>query len=122
MRRFLIILFCTLSIHIYAADYAPFAGGSAAVPVATMQSVNNSGYMTSGSSYTSTVYDVDSSSPSRAGARKAPPSITPGTTADDDPSNTNYGTIGDAVIPLLIMVMIYAMYVLLYRRKTRTMS
>lgn len=122
MRRYLIILFCTLGIHIYAAEYAPFAGGSATVPMATMQSVNNSGYMSSGSSYTSTIYDVDSSAPSRAGARKAPPSITPGTTADVDPANTNYGTIGDAVMPLLIMVMIYTMYVLLYRRKTRGMS
>lgn len=118
MRQLIIILFCTLGMQIYAVEYALFAT-TGSVPASTMQSVNNSGYMSSGSAYTPTVYEVGTSSPSRAGVRKAPPSVTPGTTADVDPANTNYGPVGDAVIPLLLMVMVYAAYILLKRRKAR---
>ena len=120
MRQLIIILFCALGIHIYAVEYTPFAAPTTA-PVATMRSVNNTGYLSSGSTYTPTVYEVGTSSPSRAGVRKAPPSVTPSTPSDFDPANTNYGPVGDALIPLILMVMAYAAYILLKRRKTRAM-
>ena len=121
MRRFIIILFCALGMQLYAVEYTPFAAPTTA-PVATMRSVNNTTHMASGTTYAPTVYAVGASAPSHAGVRKAPPSVTPETPADVDPANTNYGPIGDAVIPLILMGMAYAMYVFLRRRKTRVMS
>lgn len=119
MRQLIIILFCALGIQLYAVEYTPFAAPTMA-PAAAMHSVNNTTHMASGSAYTPTVYAVGSSAPSH-GPRKAPPSVTPGTTADVDPANTNYGPIGDAFLPLILMVMAYAAYILLKRRKTRAM-
>lgn len=119
MRRFLIILLCTLGMQLYAVEYTPFASNRATAPAAAMHSVNNTTHMASGTTYAPTVYAVGASAPSHAGVRKAPPPVTPGTTADVDPANTNYGPVGDAVIPLLLMVMVYAAYILLKRRKAR---
>lgn len=119
MRRLLIILFCALGMQIHAVEYAPFASYSTTDPAVSMRSVNNSSYMSSRSAYTPTVYEVGASDPSRAGVRKAPPTVTPGTTADVDPTNTQYGPVGDALIPLLLMGMAYAAYVFLRRRKSR---
>lgn len=118
MKRFLIILICIIGLQTRAEEYAPFATSGTA-PVATMQSVNNSGYVSSGSAYSTTVYAVGASSPSR-GPRKAPPTVNPGTPTDDEFNNPNYGPVGDALIPLLLMVMAYATFVLLRRRKSRS--
>lgn len=79
-----------------------------------------SAMMTSGSTYTPAVYEVGSSSPHSApGIRRTggPGSVTPGTTADDDPENTQIGSLDDAVLPLLLMALAFAGYVALRRRK-----
>lgn len=115
MRRLIIILFCALGIQLYAVEYTPFAAPTMA-PAAAMHSVNNTTHMASGSAYTPTVYAVGSSAPSH-GPRKAPPSVTPGTTADVDPANTNYGPVGDALIPLMLMALAFVGYTYLRRRK-----
>ncbi len=122
MRQLIIILICALGMQLYAVEYTPFASNRATAPVAAMHSVNNTTHMASGTTYAPTVYAVGASAPSHAGVRKAPPSVTPETPADVDPANTNYGPVGDALIPLLLMGMAYAMYVFLRRRKTRVMS
>jgi len=113
MKRLLAILCCAIGISAYALDYTPM---QATAPSATMQSVNNNAYMSSGSNYTSSVCEVGAATPSRAaGPRK----VAPGT--DDsghDPSNPNFGPVGDALIPLLLMVVAYAAFLLL-RRRTR---
>ncbi len=119
MRRILSIFFCTIGISVYAVDYAPFA--SSLPPSAAMQSVNNTDFMTVGSSYSSNVYAVGSYSPSHApaaGPRKAPPGGGGGT-SDYDPNNPQFAPLGDALIPLLLMVMVYAASLLLRRRKSR---
>lgn len=116
MRRFLIILLCTLGMQLYAVEYALFAT-TGSVPASTMQSVNNSGYMSSGSTYTPAVYAVGASAPSHGPRKVGPPSVTPETPADVDPANTNYGPVGDAVIPLLLMVMVYAAYIFPRRKR-----
>jgi len=116
----LIFLFGCLCTVSYAVEYAPFAT-SAITPAATMQSVNNSGYMSSGSTYAPTVYDVGSSAPSRAGARKAPPSVTPGTevTDDYDPTNPQFAPLGNPVIPLLLIAAAYAALICLRRKREK---
>lgn len=114
MRRILSIFLCAIGISVYAVDYAPFA--SSVLPSAAMQSVNNSGYMTVGSSYSSDVYAVGSYSPSHApavGPRKAPPGT--GGESTYDPNNPQFSPIGDAVLPLLLMALAYM--VIRVRRK-----
>ena len=107
MRRILSIFLCAIGISVYAVDYAPFASS---VPLsAAMQSVNNSGYMTSGSTYRSAVYEIGSSTPSAPSSgrsiRKAPPST--GGESTYDPNNPQFSPIGDAVLPLLIMALAF---------------
>ena len=118
MRNMLTIFLCAIGISVYAVEYAPFA--SDWPPSAAMQSVNNTGYMTVGSSYSSDVYAVGSYSPSSApaaGPRKAPPTITPGTESDYDPANPQFSPIGDALLPLLIMALAFTG--LTYLRKSK---
>ena len=118
MRKMLAIFLCAIGISVYAVDYAPFA--SSVPPSAAMQSVNNTDYMTVGSSYSSDVYAVGSYSPSHApavGPRKAPPGT--GGESTYDPNNPQFSPIGDALIPLLLMVMAYAISILLRRRRSR---
>ena len=121
MRRFIIILICALGMQLYAVEYTPFAAPTMA-PAAAMHSVNNTTHMASGTTYAPTVYPVGASAPSHGPRKVGPPSVTPETPADVDPANTNYGPVGDALIPLLLMGMAYAAYVFLRRRKTRVMS
>ena len=113
----LIFLFGCLYTVSHAVEYAPFATSGIA-PAATMQSVNNSGYMSSGSTYASSVYEVGSSAPSRSGARKAPPSVTPGTESKDyDPNNPQFAPLADACLPLMLLAVAYAVCMSLRRRK-----
>lgn len=117
MRRYIIILLCLIGIQAYAVDYVPYVVNSTA-PAASMQSVNNTSYMSSGSTYSSAVHTVNTESPYAAasgrGVRKAPP----GTDGSGyNPSNPQFSPIGDAVIPLLIMALIYM--IVAYRRKTK---
>lgn len=114
----LIFLFGCLYTVSHAVEYAPFATSGIA-PAATMQSVNNSGYMSSGSTYASSVYEVGSSAPSRSGARKAPPPVTPGTEVTDgyDPTNPQFSPLADACLPLMLLAVAYAVCMSLRRRK-----
>lgn len=119
MRRILSIFLCTIGISVYAVDYAPFA--SSLPPSAAMQSVNNTDFMTVGSSYSSDVYAVGSYSPSHApavGPRKAPPGG--GGESGYDPHNPNFGPVGDALIPLLLFALTYGAWILTRRKKLTT--
>lgn len=107
MRRILFIALCLCACALYATEFTP-----AYAPAATMQSVNNASYMSSGSSYTSTVYEVGSYSPSAAperAIRKAPPGT--GGESTYDPTNPQFAPIGDAVIPLLLCAILYTLWV-----------
>ena len=117
MRKMLAIFLCAIGISVYAVDYAPFA--SSVPPSAAMQSVNNTDYMTVGSSYSSDVYAVGSYSPSHApavGPRKAPPGT--GGESTYDPNNPQFSPIGDALIPLLLFALAYGAWILTRRKKT----
>lgn len=114
MRRILSILLCAMGLTAYAADYTPFA---ATTPSAAMQSVN-AGYLSSGSSYSSLVYEVGSYSPSAApaaGPRKAPPPT--GGESGYDPSNPQFAPLGNAVLPLLLMGLAFIAYIALRRKQ-----
>ncbi len=116
MRKMLAIFLCTIGISVYAVDYAPFA--SSLPPSAAMQSVNNTDFMTVGSSYSSDVYAVGSYSPSHApavGPRKAPPGTGGGSTYD--PNNPQFSPIGDALFPLLLFALAYGAWILTRRKK-----
>ena len=117
MRRLLFILLILTGINTHAVDYAPWGTTRAALPATTMPSVNDAEYMTSGSAYSSSVYDVGSSGPAAATAvRKSPPSTSGTTTTTTyDPGNPQFGSIGEAVVPLLVMTLIYVLA--LYRRR-----
>ncbi len=114
MKAFFVSILCVISIGLYAADFTP-----ATAPSTTMQSVNNASYMSSGSTYSSTVYAIGATSPSDAparGPRKPPPGSD---TSGYHPDNPLFAPLGDALIPLFRMVMVYATYLLLLRRKSR---
>lgn len=116
MRHILSIFLCAIGISVYAVDYAPFA--SSVPPSAAMQSVNNTDYMTVGSSYSSDVYAVGSYSPSHApavGPRKAPPGT--GGESTYDPNNPQFAPIGDALFPLLLFALAYGAWILTRRKK-----
>ena len=116
MRHVFSILFCAFCISVYAVDFMPM---QPVMQPATMQSVNKTGMMNSGSTYAPVVYEVGASNPSPAmGPRKAPPGGGGGTSGYD-PSNPQFAPLGDALIPLLLMVVAYATYVFLRRRKSR---
>ena len=110
------ILIYSLAINLFAAAQTPFAAPTNA-PLAEMQSVNNSSFMSSGSTYSSDIYEIDASAPSSnsRSVRKAPPGTGGG--SGYDPNNPQFSPIGDAVIPLLIMALIYMLVA--YRRKTK---
>ncbi len=117
MRRVISILISFLAINLYAAVQTPFAAPMNA-PVAQMQSVNNATYMSSGSAYSSDIYQVDADAPMYAASpRKAPPVKDP--TGGYDPTNPQFSPIGEGLIPLLIMLMAYATCIFLRRKKSR---
>ena len=114
-KKIIAILICSIGISAYAIDYTAM---QISTPAATMQSVNSSAYMSSGSKYTPEVYPVGASAPSAAaGPRKAPPGG--GGESGYDPNNPQFAPLSDALIPLLLMVMAYAISILLRRRKSR---
>ena len=105
MRKLLVIFLCAIGISVYAAEYA-----SSMPPSTMMQSVNNAGYMTTGSTYTSTVYEIGSSTPTTSLPGRTICKGLPG--KDDgtyDPNNPQFAPIGDVVLPLLLMALIYAL-------------
>lgn len=101
MRKFIVILICAFGITGYAVSQQQLAT-QAVTPAVNMQSVNNSSFMSSGSSYSSAVMEVGASGPHRAKKDDGFPSVTPGTPADVDPNNPQYGPVGDALIPLML--------------------
>ena len=111
MQRYLFILISAIGIQVYAAEYTPFASSQASAPAITMQSVNNASYFSAGSTYSSSVYEVGSDSPSSApgrGVRKAPPGT--GGESGYDPSNPQFAHIGDAVLPLALLALAYCLF------------
>ena len=119
MRQFIITLLCIIGIQVYAAGYAPF-DASAQSPVVSMCSVNNATYMSSGSAYSSSVTEVGASDPTGApgrGIRRAGGPGGTGGTSDYDPQNPQFAPIGDALIPLLLMAVLYTFVSRLRRRK-----
>jgi len=112
MRPILAILICSIGISAYAID---FTTTQAIAPTATMQSVNNNVYMSSGSTYSAEVYDVGAYSPSQAaGVRKSSPGKD---NSGYDPSNPQFSPLGDAVLPLMLMALALAGIVYLRRRR-----
>jgi len=101
MKKILGIMVFVLGITGYAAAQS---FQQAVAPAVNMQSVNNSSMMTSGSSYSSAVQEVGAYSP--AGPHKAKkdelPTVDPTQPAEVDPQNTQYGPVGDALIPLML--------------------
>ena len=114
-KLYIIALLSILSIAGYAVSYAPAQG---------MQSTSS--MRTSGSVYTPQVTEVgsvyaaseatttDSYSPSNApdGRKFFPKPNDPGNQSDAFP-------IGDAVLPLLLMAMVYGVWCMVYKRKRR---
>lgn len=75
----------------------------------------------SGSTYTSEVYAVGAYSPSAApanGPRKAPPST--GGESGYDPNNPQFSPLGDAVLPLMIMAILFAGITYLRNKRKKT--
>ncbi len=119
MKRMITILICSLAVNLFAADFTPFAA-SASAPLAKMESVNNVSFMSSGSTYSSDIYDIDASAPSSNGrsVRKAGGPGTPsGESTDYDPNNPQFSPIGDAVLPLLALAILYEFLFLHFRRR-----
>lgn len=118
MKRVFLLIFMMCSIGLYAADYAPVSA-----PAASMQSVNNGAYMSTGSTYSSTVYAVGSYSPSAyapaAGPRRAPGTPTSGESAYD-PKNPQLAPVGDAMLPLCLMAIAYAVWTGIGKRRRTT--
>lgn len=124
MRRILTIVLCFFGFSLYAVEYTPIIPQTQTPaidmqPSMTMQSVNTSGYMVSGSMYSPIVYEVGSASPTSSSPgspiRKAPPGV--GGESDYDPNNPQFAPIGDAVEPMLLMAMALAGLIYLRRKK-----
>ena len=108
MKRFLAIIASALCISLYAVEYAPIIPYTQA-PMMDMRSVNNSAYMSSGSTHSPVVYEVGAynvgtTSPAM-GPRKAPPGT--GGVSDYDPNNPQFAPLTDALLPLLLLALGY---------------
>ena len=113
MKAFFVSILCVISIGLYAADFTP-----ATAPSTTIQSVNNASYMSSGSTYSSAVYEVGSYSPAAHSPARGPRKASPGTdNTGYDPNNPQFSPIGDALIPLLLIALAYT--AIRARRKKR---
>ena len=107
--------------NLFAVNFTPFVE-PANVPLAEMQSVNNASFMSSGSTHASTIsiYEVESSTPEATGRsiRKAPPGT--GGESGYDPNNPQFSPLGDAVLPLLALAILYAAFLFLHFRRRQT--
>ncbi len=122
MKRFLAIIASALCISLYAVEYSPIIPHTQA-PMMDMRSVNNSAYMSSGSTYSPAVYEVGAcnvgtTSPAM-GPREAPPVIGGGE-SDYDPANPQFAPLNDALIPLLLLALGYGIYCLCRKRRETT--
>ena len=88
---------------------------------ATINSVNNPSYLSTGSAYSSSVSEVGADAPMNSPMRKAggggPGAVDPTQPAQNDPQNPQFSPVGDAVLPLLLMAMAFGAVVYLRRRK-----
>ncbi|MBR1425852.1 MAG: hypothetical protein IJ581_00205 [Paludibacteraceae bacterium] len=115
MKAFFVSILCIISMGLCAADFTP-----ATTPSTTMQSVNNASYMSSGSTYTSNVYEVGAYSPAAHAPARAPRKTPPGTdNSGYDPNNPQFAPIGDAVLPLLLMAVLFAGITCLRNKRRR---
>ena len=114
MRRILTIVLCFFGFSLYAVEYTPIIPQTQA-PTINMQPVNNTAFMSSGSTYSPAVYEVGVYSPAKPSIRKAPPGT--GGESDYDPDNPQFAPIGDAVEPMLLMALALAGLIYLRRKK-----
>ena len=119
MKKIVVILMLSLvGIGVKAVNQTFVA--TQPTPAATMQSVNGTGAMSTGSAYSSTVYEVGSQSPT-SGPRRAKmedfPVIGEDTESGEKIDNPNFGPVGDSVLPFTLLSMVAAGVVYLRRRK-----
>lgn len=117
MRRIITIVLCFFGVSLYAVEYTPFIPQTQA-PTIDMQPVNNTAFMSSGSTYSPVVYEVGAYSPAKPSIRKAPPS-TGGEVSDYDPENPRFAPLTDALIPLFLFALGYLMYTLYRKRQEK---
>ena len=117
MRHLLVSILCALSLSLNAVEYKPIRPATT-MPRASMESVNDINFMSSGSTtYSPAVYAVGAYSPSRpttAIRRGAPPST--GTVTEDTFKNPQFSPIGDAVLPFILMAFSYILFRLVKRK------
>lgn len=117
MRHLLAIILCALSLSLYAVEYKPIRPATT-MPRASMESVNNINFMSSGSTtYSPAVYAVGAYSPSRpttAIRRGGLPST--GNETEDTFKNPQFSPIGDAVLPFILMAFSYILFRLVKRK------
>lgn len=119
MKRFLAIMTSALCLSLYAVEYSPFVPHTQA-PMTEMRSVNNRTYMSSGSTYSPSVYEVGAyhvgtTSPAM-GPRKGPPGT--GGESTYDPDNPQFAPLTDALLPLLLLALGYALLFLPKKKST----
>ena len=116
MRRIITIVLCFFGVSLFAVEYTPIIPQTQA-PTIDMQPVNNTAFMSSGSTYSPAVYEVGAYSPAQPSIRKASlPLPTPeGEVSDYDPDNPRFAPLTDALIPLFLCALGYLMYTL-YRK------
>ena len=116
MRRIITIVLCFFGFSLFAVEYTPIIPQTQA-PTIDMQPVNNTAFMSSGSTYSPAVYEVGAYSPAQPSIRKTSlPLPTPGGEVSDyDPDNPRFAPLTDALIPLFLFALGYLMYIL-YRK------
>lgn len=117
MRRIITIVLCFFGFSLFAVEYTPIIPQTQA-PTIDMQPVNNTAFMSSGSTYSPAVYEVGAYSPAKPSIRKTSlPSLptTGGEVSDYDPDNPRFAPLTDALIPLFLCALGYLMYTL-YRK------
>lgn len=83
-----------------------------------MLSVNQSNICTTGSRYSSQVYEVGATSPvASSPIRKAPPSEGIGEETDYDPSNAQYGPVPDGTLFMLLLAAVATAGIAVRRRR-----
>ena len=117
MRRIITIVLCFFGVSLYAVEYTPIIPQTQA-PTIDMQPVNNTAFMSSGSTYSPAVYEVGAYSPAQPSIRKTPLSTTGGEVSDYDPANPRFAPLTDALIPLFLCALGYLMYIL-YRKRQK---
>lgn len=114
MRRIITIVLCFFGFSLFAVEYTPIIPQTQA-PTIDMQPVNNTAFMSSGSTYSPAVYEVGAYSPAQPSIRKAGPPSTNGEVSTYDPNNPQFAPLTDALIPLFLCALGYLMYTL-YRK------